>query len=154
MELINLKNATMKKTIFGLMILALVFASSCKKSTSGNYWTIKGTTYPVSRCYQEQGISLLGQSGVNTLTVGFRSGILPTSNGTYTVNSNGPTGISFESHLSNGLNYASISGNGTQTVSVSVSGGLVTVSGSNITMENVANPSDSPSMNLNLIEND
>jgi hypothetical protein len=151
----------MKKTILGLMVLSLVFATSCKKSsTSSNNWSFKGTTYPTTTCVGSAAASTLqaiSTSPASTLQVYFYSG-LPTSTtpATYTVVNGTPNSATqVEIGFGTGTSqYLSTGGNGSnQTVSVSVSSsGKVTVTGSGIELDNAATPSDSSALTLNLTQ--
>ena len=83
----------MKKAIFGIMILALIFASSCKKNTSngpvtsGNSWTFEGTTYKTTHCSVTTYLEAYSDTPVyyGTIQVNFPHNVIPTINGTYTV---------------------------------------------------------------------
>jgi hypothetical protein len=139
----------MKKVIFGFVVLTLMFSTSCKKSSTPNSWSFKGTTYTQAGCVGSPG-TLLAVSSGSSLTATFANGTLPTTGGTYTVVANPTTSSQIGLEIlvtATTADYASTSGS----VSVSVSGGKVSVSGSNVNMLNT-NGSDSTTMNLNITQ--
>jgi hypothetical protein len=154
----------MKKVIFGIIVLSLIFTTSCKKNTNpGGSWTFKSTTYSTTICVGDPGqlsASNGNASNNNTysmLYVYFYTAALPTTAGTYTVaygnapNSASQVGIELTTG-GNANDYSSTGGNGTQTVSVTVSNGKVSISGSGIMMYNTVNPSDSSALNFNITQ--
>jgi hypothetical protein len=154
----------MKKTIFAMLILGLVFASSCNKSNNpGGSWTFKGTTYNTTTSavsgadFGVNNLTTSNQSTYGGLTVSFFNA-LPTTAGTYTVVNGSPASATQVQVLTTtggaaGNVYDATGGNGSnQTVSVSVSNGKLTVSGSGIEMYNVNNPSDSSALNFNVTQ--
>ena len=156
----------MKKVIFGMLVLSSVFITSCKKSSSnpGGFWTFKSTTYNATTCTAGTGeldatnLTSSNTTTFSTFVVGFYNGTLPTTGGQYTVANNGtPTsstqvGIQVSTDGTSGNTYESTGGNGTQKVTVSVSNGKVSVSGSGITVGNVMTSSDSAGVNFSITQ--
>ena len=154
----------MKKTFIAFLLIAYVFASSCSRNNPnpGGSWTFKGTTYNVVSCVTTQdGIGATnGPSTSSTYsTVGatfFNS--LPTTGGTYTVVNGNPVSANqvLITTTTNGVSgniYGSTGGNGSnQTVTVSVSNGKVSVSGSGIEMYDINNVADSSALQLNITQ--
>ena len=149
----------MKKTILGFLMLGLIITSSCHKSTSnpGGSWTLKGTTYNTTACVNS-GSSLaasdISGSTVAGLTVIFY-GTVPTTSGTYTVNRTPASAGQIEVSVGlNGSGYISTGSNGLQTVSVTVSNGKVSISGTGITVANsqAGLASDSTNVTFNITQ--
>ena len=130
----------MAKTLTAMLVISILTLASCKKSTeSGNSWTFQGTTYYVSNCDSARGILTASDINANnyytysTIAIYFYIS-LPTAAGTYAVAKFPPAanqvsiivGIDGSSPA---INYNSTGGNGTETVNVTVSNGLVTASG-------------------------
>jgi hypothetical protein len=150
----------MKKVFFALAVLILVFAVSCNKTPAGGgSWTFLGNTYYVTSCVGSGSyISATNSSNTNStifggLTIQFSGTALPKASGTYTVVDTVPIGTQVAITATVGgpadTAYAA-TGNG-QTVAVTVSGGKVSVSGSNIELQNAnINPASFPlSFNVN-----
>jgi len=158
----------MKKTIFGIIVLSLIFIPSCKKNPGnpGGSWTFKSNTYSTTTC-QNPGAGILSATNLtnsNAATYGTLIfdffGALPTTGGTYTVVYNrsltskqvhieASTGGAYGSIIYNDY-YAADSTN--KTVSVTVSNGKVSVSGSGIMLHNYNNFSDSSVINFNVTQ--
>ena len=138
----------MKKTTFGLLVLSVLVISSCKKNTTSNSWSFKGTTYGQTTCVGAAGqLTAASANPASTLIATFVSG-LPTTGGTYTVVSNpvAANQVSLEILVtSTGDDYLSNRGS----VTLSVSGGKVSLSGSNINMSNTV-ASDTTALNVNI----
>jgi hypothetical protein len=161
----NQKITKMKKTIFALLVLTLVFASSCNKNTPnpGGSWTFKGTTYNTTTSAVSGGdfgvtnVSTSNQSSYGGLTFSFFNST-PTTGGTFTVVNGVPASatqvaIAATTGGAAGNVYGSTGGNGSnQTVAVTVSNGKLSVSGSGIEMYNVNNASDSSAINFNITQ--
>ena len=132
--------------------------------STGGSWTFKGVTYNTTSCFGSSGVlAATNATSTNTSTYGsivanfFSS--LPTANGTYIVGANGAAaasnqvGFSLTIDGSNPITYTSTGGNGSnQFVTVSVSGGKVSISGSGVELVNVNNPSDSAAVSLNITQ--
>jgi osmotically-inducible protein OsmY len=152
----------MKKAIFGLTILILVYATSCTKSpNAGGSWTFKGLTYDVTTC-AKVGNTLAASSSTNTnittfggLVVYFPGTSLPTTSGVYAVVDTTPVGNQVNiAETINGtgstLYWAGGASHGNPTVNVTVANGRVTVSGSNIIMLNDTSAADTGALTLNI----
>jgi hypothetical protein len=144
----------MKKTIFTIIALCFLIIISCKKTSTsgaGGSWTINNITYPAVSCIGNYvgtpgtlsafNISLPNTTGAvaSDVICSFQN-TLPTASGTYTVingnnNITSSNQIVFTSTIGgvNGTTYLSTGG---ETVTVTVSGGKVSVSGSGISMYN------------------
>jgi hypothetical protein len=147
----------MKKTIFGLTALVLLFTVSCKKTSSpttvsNNTWTFKGISYTPTSVFQNANGAGPGVIEVDDTTIAFGPSLyiyfasrpaLPTTGGTYKVVSANYDQINFSSTSAKEIGiisyvgsnaYYSTGGNGSnQTATVTVSStGKVTVSGSGI----------------------
>lgn len=147
----------MKKVIFGFCVLALMFASSCSKtSSSSNSWSFKGTTYNTySTAISSGALSATSVNPAGVLSVYFYSST-PTA-GTYTVvngaypYNNTRVGMTM---TAGGNTYNSTGGNGTnQTVSVTVSStGKLSVTGSGIEMLNSSGGTDSSALTIGITQ--
>ena len=137
----------MKKAIFGLVVLILIFTASCNKTPAGGgSWTFLGLTYNATSCVGLNNyLAATNSSNTNStyfggLTVFFPGSTLPTTTGTYTVVDTIPTGNQVTISASVGgaadTTYTAIGGG--QTVAVTVSKGKVSVSGSNIQLQNTS----------------
>jgi hypothetical protein len=136
----------MKRAILGLTVISLLFAASCAKNpTSGGSWTFRGVGYNVTTC-NVIGDYIAASSSTNTnntyfggVAVSFPGTTFPASSGTYTVVDTIPIGNQVTILATvGGVNdtaYAALGGAG-QTVNVTIAGGKVTVSGSNLVMYN------------------
>lgn len=153
----------MKKTIFAITVLALVFASSCKKSSNpGGSWTFKGTTYTTTTSIGSANTLTVSNASTSNLTsfgevvLYFNGSALPTTGGSFTVVNGSPassTQVSIMASTGGGTATYGSTGNGSnQTVTVSVSGGKVSVSGSGIELVNSTTPSDSSALTLNVTQ--
>ena len=98
-------------------------------------------------------------SSYSVLTLSFPGSSLPATGGTYTVvNQNnspytaGQVGILVTTDGTSQITYGSTGGNGAQTVSVTVSNGKVSVTGSGIMMDNSLRTSDSAALNFNITQ--
>jgi len=140
----------MKKVIFGFLVLSVVVISSCKKGVS-NSWSFKGTTYGQTACVGSGGqLTAASANPSSTLTANFYNGLLPTTGGTYTAVANPTTASQVALEIlvtSNGDDYISTRG----TVNLTVSGGKVSLSGSNINMTNTGGI-DTTSLNVNIAQ--
>jgi hypothetical protein len=153
----------MKKILFGFFVLSILFTTSCKKSPSpnpGGSWTFKSTTYNTNTCTGNGSVltaSTLTSSNTTTygtLSVSFQTA-LPTTNGTYTVNSypNSASQVAVNLTTNGGTGiYSSTGGNGAETVSVTVSNGKVSISGSGIIMVTDPATSDSSAVTFNITQ--
>lgn len=144
----------MKKTIFTILALSFLIIISCKKNSTsgaGGSWTINNITCPAVSCIGNYvgtpgtltaiNVSLPNITGTpaSNLTCNFQN-TLPTASGTYTV-INGNNNITSANQIVfmatiggvNGTTYLSTGG---ETVTVTVSGGKVSVKGSGISMYN------------------
>lgn len=168
----------MKKASPSLLILILlvVFSSSCSKINNGGSWTFKGRNYNAMGCdaFDGYGLNVVTNGSLsagtstnpdNSLTVTFAYKFFPHSNGTYIVANDTSSVIDsdqvsiglelgYNSHTgAPGIYYTSTGGNGNQKVQVSVSGsGAVSVSGSGIVMKNDTLASDSAILDFNITE--
>jgi len=134
----------MKRAIFGLVVIALLFSTSCNKSNNTlETWSFEGTNYNATSVSGQTGvlvatnIGALNPSSYVQVSCFFLHDSLPTVAGSYTVVSGTPAAkqVALSLSLNAGTKvYNSTGGNGTQTVAVSISGGKVTVIGSNITL--------------------
>ena len=151
----------MKKATFGIVLVAIMFATSCKKNNlSPNSWTFKGVNYPVVTCGVVLGVGVLEGIGNNgTVNVVFNNNP-PTTPGTYTYtvasggisSNNNFVGITTTVGNNNTQYYSSTGGNGTnQTITLTLSSsGKYTATGSGIVLSNDSNPADSGSLSLNI----
>ena len=157
----------MRKAIFGLLLMGMLIICSCHKappSAPGGSWTFKGISYTATSCIGNDSIFYLTATDstasgfAGSVTVAFYS-TLPVNNGTYTVvygsSPNQPTQVAIITTIGSsvgGLNYQSTSGNGNQTVRVSVSNGEISLTGSGIEMVNTSNASDSAALSLSITQ--
>ena len=152
----------MKKSIFGILTIALVFASSCNKNNNPpETWSFKGTNYTANIVTGQTGVliatqtSAIDPSNLTQLSCIFQNNILPVNPGNYTVVSGTPRAnqvaitLSFNSAQTI---YKATGGNGTQKATVSISGGKVTVVGSNIILKNTTASSDTSAINFNITQ--
>ena len=155
----------MQKAIFGILIMGLFLITSCSKSnsTSGNSWIFRTVTY---NTVTSQGVAAtLTTSNATTSNIGtfgtvtctFFGTTLPASGNTYTVVKGVPTNntqVAIAATTAGGtVNYTSTGGNGTNDiVTVSVSNGKVTVTGSGVELVNTASASDSSALTLNITQ--
>ena len=166
------KTIKMKNILLGILAVAFLFTTSCKKNnTITGSWTFDGTTYNANSSSVVTGSFLTASNLTSsdsatygTLQVDFDGYALPTKSGTYTivgttypaaanqvsigVTTNG--GLNSNNTLADTKTYQSTGTSGTVTLAVTVSGGKITVSGSNIQMHNVNNPADTGSLTFNI----
>ena len=136
----------MKKATFVLTVITLMLAASCAKNpTSGGSWTFRGMEYDVATCNVVGNyIAASNSTNNNNLTFGgvavsFPGPKFPTSSGIYTVVDTTPIGNQVTILATvGGVNDTAYAATGAagQTVNVTVAGGKITVSGSNILMYN------------------
>ena len=113
----------MKKALFGLLVLTLIFATSCKKSsTSSNAWTFKGTTYSVYTSTNTAGAitySSINPAGELTCTFSATSPVA----GSYSIVSSNsfPTATQVNFTFTNGTVSYGSTGSGNQMATVTVS---------------------------------
>jgi hypothetical protein len=150
----------MKKATFVLTVLTLMLAASCAKNpTSGGSWTFMGNTYNVTTCNVFGNYITASNSTNNNntifggMSVSFPGSTFPKTSGTYTVVDTVPTGnqVTILATVGgvNDTTYTAIGGAG-QTVAVTVAGGKVTVSGSNIVMYNATAVPTSDTLTFNI----
>jgi hypothetical protein len=156
----------MKKISLTFLVVTILFSASCNKNDNSNNtssanesFSFQGTTYTVSSCTGSA--QYLTATSGNTTTgpnmiVTFPGNALPTAAGTYTVVKGGfpsganQVGITFNPTLT--TVYSSTGGNGSnQTVIVNVSGGKVSVTGTNIELVGSAQ-SDSSGLTFNITQ--
>lgn len=154
----------MKKAILAVIVIAYIFVSSCNKGTYlPEIFSFKGINYGANYVLGQTGVliatssSSVNPNNFNQVSCFFLHDNLPTVPGTYTVVSGIPAAsqVALSMSLDSGQNiYSSTGGNGTQKVTVSLSGGKVTVVGSNITLAcNTAWPPDtSATFSLNITQ--
>jgi hypothetical protein len=145
-----------------MLLLSLVVISSCTKSSNpGGSWTFKSTTYDATSCSAGSGELYVTNSTASnsatfsSLSIYFYNNVTPTANGTYYVNRHPASADQINILLSivgGTTNYTCTGGNGTQTVSVTVSNNKLSVSGSGITLSNDQNASDSSALNFNITQ--
>lgn len=144
----------MKKATLAICALAVIMtATSCKKNSPnpGGSWTLNGTTYNVAGSSTAGGLLTFVDQNDNDISLDF-GGSLPTTGGSYTVIDDlpGPNQV-FITFSSNTTYYNATGGNGTnQHVTVSVSGGKVSVSGKGMVMKNVTTTSATDSATFTL----
>jgi hypothetical protein len=150
----------MNKTALVIIVTASIFATSCKKSPNSTIETFsfKGTSYTVNTVTAQTGVMVatvvppFDPSTTVQLSCTFPDTTLPIFPGSYYVVNGTPStnqvalSVSFNSGQQI---YKSTGGNGTQKVAVTISGGKVTVVGSNITM---LSGTDTASINLNITQ--
>lgn len=145
----------MKKAIFGILVLTLMItATSCKKnnSSSGGSWTFKNNTYNVGASSSALGTLLFSDLSANSLSFDFGSA-LPTTGGSFLVVNSSPSAANqvYITASVGGTSYDATGGNGSnQHVTVTVSGGKVSVSGSGVELQNFTNASDSAAVSCNV----
>jgi hypothetical protein len=153
----KLKQLIMKKLTF-VSIVLLFAISSCKKSSSSglaaNTWTLNGTTY------KSIGGGIF-TAGANTLTGLDASGnsasvefnVTPTA-GTYTVTADGTDSTDCIVELTTGAtsDFWGSTGKAGDKVTVTVSGGKISASFTNITVESTNTPSDSTTTSGSLVQ--
>src|ERR1039457_6659001 len=151
----------MRKTIFAVAAIGLLLATACKKTESknnnngsaGGTWTFKSVTYQAPGCDTSSvtiAINATVPSG-GTPATGGQLGVdfyssYPTTAGSFTV----IKGISTLANANqtqlgitdlNGVKYIS-SGSGNSTVSVTVTGGKISITGSEIQLVNLSDTAD------------
>jgi hypothetical protein len=160
----------MKTAILSILAFSAILSiSSCSKSSNGpasNTWSYSGTSYTALSTSYMSGTQQLYATNLTTNNINTYSDIYvtfpngqPTASGKYQVVSPSfPTGanpvwIEFDNGTTNN-SYVTTGGNGTQSVSVNISpAGKISVSGSNITLENRTNLADSSStFSLNITQ--
>jgi hypothetical protein len=154
----------MKKIILGSIVLSLIFAASCTKKTTyaGGSWTFEGDTFYVANC-AGIGNTLVASSSANSnintfgnLGIVFPGSSLPRTSGTYTVVDTTPLAMQVNiTATTGGVNdtlYTATGGNGSnQTIAVTVSNGIVSVSGTGIEIyTNNAGVIDSSALSFNI----
>jgi hypothetical protein len=148
----------MKKTILGILTMSVLLATSCKKASSnpGGSFTFKSVSYPVNTCapdYQNPGTLLVDNNAATTLNQVelYFYNALPAAGGPFLIVAATPTAANqIEINMSGSFgNYIATGGNGSQTVSVSVSNGKVSVLGSGIMMNSGV---DSSALSLNVTQ--
>jgi len=154
----------MKKTIFAVIAIGLLAITSCSKSNPpGNSWTFRTVTYNTTSCTGSAGslaasnVTSNNSTTYGTLTCTFYGTTLPGSGGVYTVVSTVPinsTQVSITATTDGSANnYKSTGGNGSnQTVTISVSNGKVSVTGSGVELVNLTSLSDSAALSVNITQ--
>lgn len=152
----------MKKAILGILAIAILFAVSCNKSNNPpETWSFKGINYNANIVSGQTGVLIATQTStidpsiLTQLSCVFPNNLLPTAPGNYTVVSGTPranqVAISLSFNSAQTV-YKATGGNGTQKATVSISGGMVTLVGSNITLKNISASSDTGFLNLNITQ--
>jgi len=154
--------------------MGLVAMTSCNKGPlpnnntyQGGSWTFGSLPYKATSCVGASSSAMLTASGVSgngstnfTITFNFTDGY-PTANGTYTVlNGHNESSVPLENlvminaTLTGGINgqFYSSGRDGSQKVTVTVSNGKITMSGSGIEMVNASNASDSTLLSFNITQ--
>lgn len=149
-----------------LIVFSILF-SACKKNDTTNnnntgpggtqYWTFKQITYNTDICIlngsQLEASNLPSFHNYSTLSLTFLN---PPVAGTYNVINNVSAQAADQVYLAliypSGTIYYSTGGNGHEQITVSVSGGKVTASGSGIELSSNVNPADSASLNFNVTQ--
>jgi hypothetical protein len=152
----------MKKIIFGLAVVSILFAASCKKSTyAGGSWAYLGNVYNVTNC-ESIGNRLVATNSSNTnvtifgnLAIIFPGASVPTASGSYTIVDTIPVGNQVNVSVAIGgvydTAYNAPGGIGTnQTVAVKVSNGVMTASATNINVLNALGTVDSGALSFNI----
>lgn len=144
----------MKKAIFGLAVLILIFGASCNKTPAGaGSWTFLGNTYYVTSCVGTNNyIAVTNSNNTNStsfgsLTVFFPGTSLPTDSGIYTVVDTVPVGkqVTITTAIGGAADTAYTAIGAGQTIAVGVSHGMISVSGWQIQMQNTSiNPATFP----------
>ena len=154
----------MQKSILGVLALGLLLITSCSKnnSTQGNSWIFRTVTYNTATCQGAAGtLTASNLSSSNVTTYGtvvctFNGTTLPASGSIDTVVSGVPTNnnqIAISATINGATtSYRATGGNGGQLVTVSVSNGKVTVTGSGIELVNTTTASDSSALTLNITQ--
>lgn len=166
----------MEKTILVFISLGLLAMASCKKDAQstnhnvtyqGGSWTFGSLPYTATSCAGAPASAMLTASGLSgsgsttfTMTFNFTDGY-PTTDGTYTVlngHNEGPVPLEnlvmINARLTGAVNeqFYSSGGNGSQKVTVTVSNGKISLSGTGIEMLNAANASDSTGLSFDLTQ--
>ena len=154
----------MRKTIFAVMAIGLLTITSCSKNTpTGNSWIFRTVTYNTTSCtgtgatLSASSMTSNNSTSYGTLTCTFFGTTLPGSGGTYTVVSTIPinsTQVAITGTTDGTANnYKSTGGNGSnQTVTISVSNGKVSVTGSGVELVNLVSPADSSALSVNITQ--
>ena len=161
----------MKRTLI-LLAAFLVIFSSCRKnndtiSYQGGTWALGSTQFNATSCTGAPASAMVTTSGLSAglsthfdMTFSFTDGY-PTTSGTYTVlNGHNTSPILFANYvminatLTGAVNeqFYSSGSNGTQSVTVTLSNGKISLSGSGISMLNGANTSDSTLLSFNITQ--
>lgn len=164
----------MKKTVLAVVLISLIAITSCKKSTTNNAggtWSFKSVNYGATTfatSYGQVTVSNPASAYANsfaTLCVNFYNGLPTTAytnnttyTGTYQVVGGTTLDTSNQVYITLTLNgtsdtlYHTTGGNGKETVTVSLSNGNISISGSGIELANTANPADSSALNFNIAQ--
>jgi hypothetical protein len=165
--------------LFSTALLMAFLLASCKKDTPppapaipAQTWTFKSVTYHTFECFADTNTNNFGlhanngspadTTGYSALLCNFYGKSFPTANGTYTValvNTPDSSLTSAQVTISltlGGLTnvYQSTGGTGTQQVFVTINNGKISVSGSNIELENYnsAISVDSAALSFNITQ--
>jgi hypothetical protein len=142
----------MKKVFFGTLAIAILAISSCSKTSSNaGTWTIKGTSYTAATCLGAADILSASNGSTSSLaglSITFNGTSLPTAGGTDSVVSLIPTSAG-QITIAGTIGTTSYTSVGGGTATVTVSGGKVSVSGTNI---KVANGTDTTTATFNITQ--
>ena len=157
----------MKKVILGFTVVAVLFATSCKKNSDnlgqGGSWTFKSSNYNAYKAiFYTDSFNATTQSPSNPSNYDYVSVKFSSSAslapGNYQVVSysnplyGGGYIVNIEFVTSTGNKYTSTGGGGNQFVQVSVSNAMMSISVSGITLRNANNPTDSSTLTINLTQ--
>jgi len=160
----------MKRILFATLICLMVI-SSCQKndnpvSYQGGSWTLGSSHFNATSCIASPSSAMVSTSGLSgdgttfTMTFSFTDGY-PATSGTYTVLNGHNTNpvplanlVMINATLTGAVNeqFYSSGSNGSQSVTVTISNGKISLSGSGITMLNSANASDSIPLSFNITQ--
>lgn len=148
----------MKKIIFGLVSACILLISSCSQDSSinpGGAWVFKTITYNPLGCHADSSKLVSTNTGASMTLVFNNTGTLPAANASFMVVDTTPLPGQVEVLATVGTaNYRSTGGNGTQTVTVTVSNldSRITASGTAIELRNLATATDSAGMTFTVIQ--
>lgn len=146
----------MKKIVFGLSMVVILFSASCKKEFGGlpeNSWSIAGKTFTAQSVQVSNASNYISAADGKGSTLDFSFKSIPTSNADLTVNDVAYTNkeIAVRTILSGNIVYNSISSAGTF-VLVRVNNGKYTLIANDLKFVNASNAKDTVLVSTHIVE--